>query len=237
MPRPGHQPSRDDGIAASEARSGRFDRFRRTRPRGPRSRPAPGELATLEPWSYAGAGSLPGSPAPTDPTIDIAVLVYRGVSSTEVELVADALARPLGAAIRLVSADPGPVVAVEPARAIMTEALAAVPEPYGLVVPGGLAWKREAARPEVEDWLRSVAASARGVLAVSTGSLLLASVGVLEDREATGHWLAGDLLADLGARPSAARIVHGRLLVTATGARSGVEAAAELAKEMRFAPR
>jgi len=153
-----------------------------------------------------------------------------------VELVADALARPLGAAVRLVSADPGPVVAVEPARPIITEALAAVPEPYGLVVPGGLAWKREAARPEVADWLHSAASTARGVLAVSTGSLLLASVGVLEDREATGHWLAGDLLAGLGARPSAARIVHGRLLVTATGARSGVEAAAELAKEMRFAP-
>ena len=168
---------------------------------------------------------------------EVAVLVYRGVSSTEVELVADALARPLAARVRLVSADPGPVVGVEPARAIVTEPLDAAPEPYGLVVPGGLAWKREAARPEVAAWLGHAIRSARGVLAVSTGSLLLASVGVLADREATGHWLAGDLLADLGARPSSARIVHGRLLVTATGARSGVEAAADLAKEMRFAPR
>lgn len=196
-------------------------------------RPAPGELEPLGPWSHTGA--VPGPPGACD--LDVAVLVYRGVSSTEVQLVAEALARPLGASVRLVSADPGPVVAVEPSRPIVTEPLAAVPQPYGLVIPGGLAWKREAAKPEVAEWLRSASSAARGVLAVSTGSLLLASVGVLADQEATGHWLAGDLLADLGARPSGARIVHGRLLATATGARSGVEAAAELAKEMRFAPR
>jgi putative intracellular protease/amidase len=198
-----------------------------------RERSAPGELEPLGPWSHA--GTVPGLPGETD--LDVAVLVYRGVSSTEVQLVADALAEPLGASVRLVSADSGLVVAVEPARPILTEPLDAVPEPYGLVIPGGLAWKREAARPEVSAWLRSAASASRGVLAVSTGSLLLASVGILADQEATGHWLAGELLADLGARPSAARIVHGRLLVTATGARSGVEAAAELAKEMRFAPR
>lgn len=198
---------------------------------GSRARPAPGELEPLLPWTHADPGT------PSDAVPDVAVLVYRGVSSSEVELVADALARPLCASVRLVSADPGPVVGVEPARPIITEAFDAVPEPYGLVVPGGLAWKREAARPEVASWLSRAVTRARGVLAVSTGSLLLASVGALEDQDATGHWLAGDLLAGLGARPSTARIVHGRLLVTATGARSGAEAAASLAKEMRFAPR
>ncbi|MEM9564327.1 MAG: DJ-1/PfpI family protein [Actinomycetota bacterium] len=200
----------------------------------PRSevRRAPGELEPLGPWSHTGARLPDDRRAPV-----VAVLTYRGVSSTEVELVGDALARPLAAEVRLVSADGGPVVAVEPARQLLTEPLEAVPEPFGLVVPGGLAWKLEAERPEVVEWLGRVARTARGVLAVSTGSLLLASVGVLADRDATGHWLAGDLLAGLGARPSSARIVHGRLLATTTGHRAGVEAAAELAREMRFAPR
>ncbi|MEL6984542.1 MAG: DJ-1/PfpI family protein [Actinomycetota bacterium] len=196
------------------------------------TRPAPGQLEPLRAWSHDPAG--PGRADRSE--LDVAVLVYRGVSSTEVEVVSDALARPLGASVRLVSADPGPVVAVEPARTIVTEPLAAVTAPYGLVIPGGLGWKREAGRAEVAAWLRAAAGGARGVLAVSTGSLLLASVGALTDQEATGHWLAGDLLAGLGARPSSARIVHGRLLVTATGARAGAEAAVELAKEMRFAP-
>jgi transcriptional regulator GlxA family with amidase domain len=167
----------------------------------------------------------------------VAVLVYRGASSSEVELVADALARPLEAKVRLVSADGGPVVGVEPARQILTDPLAAVPSPYGVVIPGGLGWKLEVSRPEVVQWLRGAVATARGVLAVSTGSLLLAAVGHLDDREATGHWLGGDLLAGMGARPSAERIVRGRLLATATGARAGVEAAGDLAREMRFGPR
>ena len=196
------------------------------------SRPAPGWLEPLGPWSHRQAGVSPEGGR----GLEVAVLVYRGVSSAEVQLVADALARPLQASVRLVSADPGPVVAVEPARMIVTEPLDAVPAPHGLVIPGGLAWKREAQRPEVASWLRAAAESARGVIAVSTGSLLLAATGRLEGRPATGHWLAGELLADLGAQPSPDRIVRGPLLVTAAGARAGVEAAADLAREMRFGP-
>jgi transcriptional regulator GlxA family with amidase domain len=195
------------------------------------SRPAPGALEPLSPWSHAPARAVAeGSDR------EVAVLIYRGVSSAEVELVADALARPLEASVRLVSADACPVVAVEPTRQILTVPLDEVPGPLALVVPGGLAWRREANRPEVSGWLQAAAQTARGVIAVSTGSLLLAAAGLLDDREATGHWLAGDLLADLGARPSSARIVRGRLLVTAAGARAGVEAATELAREIRFSP-
>lgn len=165
---------------------------------------------------------------------EIAVLVYRGVSSAEVEMVGDALARSLGATVRLVSAEPGNVVAVEPARFIVAEPLAAMPHPYGLVIPGGLAWKREAERSELIDWLGQAVGSARGIIAVSTGSLLLAATGALEGRPAAGHWLAGELLAELGATPTSDRVVHQRLMVTASGALAGAEAAEELAREMRF---
>lgn len=206
------------------------DAVRRLTGTGSGTRPSPGELPPLVAWSRAPDG--PTSSAPV-----VAVLVYRGVSSTEAELVADALARPLGAHVRLVSADGGPVVAVEPARRVITEPLDAVPEPYGVVIPGGLGWKLEAGRPEIAQWLPTALASARGVLAVSTGSLLLASVGHLAGREATGHWLGADLLEGMGARARSSRIVRERRLVTATGARAGVEAAADLAREMRFGPR
>lgn len=193
------------------------------------TRPSPGTLPTLTGWSRA--------PADDPHPRVVGVLVYRGVSSSEVELVADALARPLRAAVRLVADEPGLIPAVEPARMIEAEPLDAVAAPFGLVVPGGLAWKREAERPAVTAWLRSAAAAARGVLAVSTGSLLLAAVGLLEGQEATGHWLAGDLLDDLGASPAVSRrIVRGRLLVTASGAHSGAEAATDLAREMLYAP-
>ncbi len=195
----------------------------RHRQHGP-SRLAPGTLEPLRSWSHGRGRET------------VAVLVYRGVSSSEVMMVADALARPLEATVRLVSAEPGPVVSVEPARSIIAEPLDAVPRPYGLVIPGGLAWRREADRPEVAEWLRSAADEARGVIAVSTGTLLLAAVGLLEGREAAGHWLAGDLMAELGATQTTDRYVHRRLLATASGALAGAEAAARLATEMRYGP-
>ena len=167
-------------------------------------------------------------------SVDVAVLVYRGVSSSEVEMVGDALATPLDATVRLVSAEPGNVVAVEPARLVVAEPLVAVPKPYGLVIPGGLGWRREAERTELISWLKAVVGDARGIIAVSTGSLLLAATGALDGREATGHWLAGDLLAEMGATPSSERVVRTRLLVTASGALAGAEAAAQLAAEMKF---
>ena len=195
-------------------------------------RPGPGLAEPLGPWTHVTAEPHDqGSPAP-----EVVVLTYNGVSSTEVELVADALARPLRARVRLVAADPSPVVGVEPARQLRTEPLDAVDRATALVIPGGLGWKREAGRDDVARWLDRVTSSAGGVLAVSTGSLLLASIGLLTDREATGHWLATDLLAGLGARPSADRIVGRQRLVTTTGARSGVEAAADLARWIRFGP-
>lgn len=169
-----------------------------------------------------------------DGDLDVAVVVYPGVCSAEAEMVGDALAKPLGAAVRLVSPEPGHVVAVEPARLIVAESLAAVPRPYGLVIPGGLAWRREVERPELVEWLTAAVATARGIIAVSTGSLLLAATGALDGQTAAGHWLAGELMSELGANPSSDRFVHGRLLVTASGALAGVEAAEDLAKEMRF---
>ncbi|MGI9598456.1 MAG: DJ-1/PfpI family protein [Acidimicrobiales bacterium] len=194
----------------------------RRRAESAKMRLAPGSLEPLVGWSHG------------DGELDVAVLVYRGVSSAEVEMVGDALAAPLSATVRLVSPEPGELVAVEPARMIEAEPLAAVPRPYGLVIPGGLAWRREVERPELIEWLQGAMAAARGVIAVSTGSLLLAAMGMLDDEPAAGHWLAGDLLAEMGARPSAERFVHGRLLATASGALAGVEAAERLAKEMRF---
>lgn len=215
---------------ANHSRTRMAAALRRFRSRQPAPRHSPGTLEPLRGWSTRVDDVQPRA----GPELDIAVLVYHGVSSSEAQLVADALARPLGAGVRFVSADPGQVAGVEPARGIIAETLEAVPAPYGLVIPGGLAWRREAARPPVLAWVSDAVSEARGVLTVSTGSLLLAATGALAGQEAAGHWLAGGLLTELGAKPTTERMVHGRLLATASGVRSGVEAADRLAKEMRF---
>ncbi len=190
-----------------------------------KTRTAPGTIEPLDPWSHA-SGSNPSNV--------VAVLVYDGVSTTDVVMAADGLAKPLGAEVRLVSPKPGEVVGVEPARLVRATGFADGNNPTALVIPGGLAWKREAENPEVLEWLTATVASARGVLAVSTGSLILAATGALDGCSATGHWLAADIMADLGGVPSVARVVNNDKIVTASGAHAAADVAKALADEIMY---
>ena len=170
--------------------------------------------------------------------LTIGVLVYRGVSSAEIDEPVRRLADRLAANVVLVGAATGRVHAVEPSRAVEVTAVPAdAPRVDVLVVPGGLGWKQVIDDPAIRNWLRETAAGARGILAMSTGSLLLASVGRLAGREATGHWLADGELAALGATVTSARTASddaGRV-VTASGALAAIQVVDELADQARWA--
>lgn len=179
------------------------------------------------------AGHFEGDAAPT-----IAVLVYRGVSSGEVDEPVRRLASRMKANVALVGSTTGPVHAVEPSRLVEVGHTPDTAPPVDvLVVPGGLGWKQIAADDTTMAWLRAAADSARGVLAISTGSLLLASVGRLTGRTATGHWLAEHDLADMGAIVSSTRTASddsGRL-VTASGALAAIQVVDDLVDHVQWA--
>ncbi len=174
-----------------------------------------------------------------DPRETIAVLVYRGVTTVEVEGPVVRLADRIGADIVLVGARPGPIPGVEPSRMVIADAgpgdgvRADV-----LVVPGGLGWRQVAEEAELARWLAETAASARAILSISTGSLLLAKVGVLDGLDATGHWLAEDDLARLGAHVSSTRVARadGGRLVTASGALAAARVVDEVADHVSWSP-
>jgi transcriptional regulator GlxA family with amidase domain len=64
-----------------------------------------------------------------------------------------------------------------------------------LIVPGGLGSFHFGEQLEVRRWLRSVAPLARRVASVCTGSVLLASAGLVDGRRVTSHWAACEQLA------------------------------------------
>lgn len=109
--------------------------------------------------------------------------------------------------------------------------------PDVLVVPGGLGWRQVADDDELSRWLAEAAAAARAILAISTGTLLLASVGALDGRDATGHWLAEDDLARFGAHVQSSRVARaeGGRLVTASGALAAEHVVDELADQFNWA--
>lgn len=162
----------------------------------------------------------------------VAVLVYEGASTADVELPTRRLSTRLGAAVRFVALETGPHHGIEPGRDLIASArLADLPAPDLLVIPGGLGWRQLAANAELIQWLESAATTAQGVLTVSTGSLVLAATGWLDGTEVAGHWLGQEQLAELGAEPVPDGVQaskNGRL-VSASGAIAGIAAADQLA--------
>ncbi|WP_329586417.1 DJ-1/PfpI family protein [Kitasatospora sp. NBC_01250] len=104
-----------------------------------------------------------------------------------------------------------------------------VPEPFALVVPGGLAPTLAAlADEQLLERLRQAASGAHLVGSVCTGSLLLGAAGLLEGRRATTHWWYRDLLTRFGATPVAERWVEDGRYVTAAGVSAGIDMALHL---------
>ena len=82
---------------------------------------------------------------------------------------------------------PGPIVARGGLRVQPAFGLGDHPRLDVVIVPGG-AVDADLERPEVEAWLRRVAASATITASVGTGAFLLGQAGLLDGRRATTHW-------------------------------------------------
>ena len=81
-------------------------------------------------------------------------------------------------------------------------------------------------------WLRQVHETSTWTTSVCTGSLLLAAAGLLDGAPATTHWLARDLLNELGAVPVPDRLVEHDRIVTAAGVSSGIDMALRLVQKI-----
>jgi transcriptional regulator GlxA family with amidase domain len=107
-----------------------------------------------------------------------------------------------------------------------------VPSPDIVVVPGGFGNRVLLEHEPLHEWIRNVHESTSWTTSVCTGSLLLAAAGLLDGAPATTHWLARDLLAELGARPVPDRVVQHGKIVTAAGVSSGIDMALRLVQQI-----
>ena len=105
---------------------------------------------------------------------------------------------------------------------VATSTFAATTAPDVIVVPGGMA---EPTGPEdpVVGWIRAVHPATTWTTSVCTGSLFLASAGVLDGVDATCHWAAMDRLGALGACPTGERVVERGKVITAAGVSAGID--------------
>ena len=108
-------------------------------------------------------------------------------------------------------------------------ALAEVPHPDVVLVPGGPGQHEQMQDGPLHAWLRAADETSTWTTSVCTGSLILAAAGLLTGRRATSYWLALGELGKLGAVPVSERVVFDGKYVTAAGVSSGIDMGLALA--------
>ncbi|GIO23236.1 DJ-1/PfpI family protein [Oceanobacillus sp. J11TS1] len=81
-------------------------------------------------------------------------------------------------------------------------------------------------------WIREIDKTSKWTTSVCTGSMLLASAGLLTGLKATSHWKPINLLSDFGAIPVRERIVEQEKYITAAGVSAGIDMALYLSDKL-----
>lgn len=170
--------------------------------------------------------------------MDITAFVFNGVTSSEVLAPVAAAGEAGPVTVRIVGVSRGAFHGFEPLRVFEADSTTdeAVPTDL-LLVPGGLGSIRMMDDRHVLDWLQLQAEVSTYVMSVSTGSLLLAAAGLLDDAVASGHWLAHDDLARAGAHPADEPVTWWGKFVTTSGPMAAADVARTLPDRVRYGPR
>lgn len=165
--------------------------------------------------------------------MQIAFLVYEGLTALDIIGPYEVLCRIPDADVRFVSKQPEVSVDTGAFKLATEHRLPDVPRPDVFVVPGGLAGTLAAAKDEeILGWVREAHAHSTFSTSVCTGSLILGAAGLLKGLEATTHWAAKAMLEETGASYVADRVVRQGRIVTAAGVSSGIDMALYLVGEI-----
>jgi len=106
---------------------------------------------------------------------------------------------------------------------VATKSFADVNQLDVVVVPGGMADSGLIASDPVVEFVKRIHPMTTWTTSVCTGSIFLATAGVLDGIEATTHWASYERLRALGAIPVETRVVHRGKVITAAGVSSGID--------------
>lgn len=113
-----------------------------------------------------------------------------------------------------------------------TTRLADVPGCDLICVPGGVNALEAALDNAFIIELRRLAADARYVTSVCTGSLILGAAGLLQGRRAACHWAWQDFLPLFGAIPDPGRVARDGNIITGGGVTAGIDFALTVLAEI-----
>jgi len=169
--------------------------------------------------------------------MEIAFLLFDGITPLDAIGPFEVLGKLPGAKIRMVAKEKGEVRTKGQSLAMIADyALADVTKPEILVVPGGPGADAMAGDGAVTDCLSRAHETTTWTTSVCTGALILGGAGVLKGLKATTHWRVVDDLADFGAQATDQRVVRDGKVITAAGEdiAKAIQLAIEYAPEPPF---
>lgn len=163
--------------------------------------------------------------------LQIAILLYPGVTALDAVGPWEVLSRLPGAEVRFVGKDIGPVTTEGGVLLLgVTHTLDETRNPDLVLVPGGSTTPGQMVDDTVLEWLRAVHQTTRWTVSVCTGALILGAAGILKGEVATTHWYKMGVLKIMSAKPQPnERIVRAGKIVTAAGVSAGIDLALWLA--------
>lgn len=165
--------------------------------------------------------------------MQIAYLLYDRFTALDITGPHDVFNSVPGNESIFVAETPGPIRNESDTLSMVADAsIDEVTSPDIVVIPGGFGNRLLLEHEPLHEWIRSVHETSTWTTSVCTGSLLLAAAGLLDGVPATTHWLARDLLAELGAEVVPDRVVEHGKIVTAAGVSSGIDMALTLVQRI-----
>jgi putative intracellular protease/amidase len=162
--------------------------------------------------------------------VRIAILIFDRLTALDAVGPYEVLSRLPAAKLSFVAKEPGPKRTDTGSLSLNADlAIADVPDPDIVLVPGGEGNRPLMHDPEVLDWLRTAHRTSTWTTSVCTGALVLGAAGILKGLRATTHWAFRDVLSELGAEVVPERVVVDGKVVTAAGVSAGIDMALRLA--------
>lgn len=162
--------------------------------------------------------------------MEVAIPIFDRFTALDAVGPYEVLSRLPEATVRFAAVEPGPKRADTGMLVLVAEhALADLPGPQVVVVPGGPGYRRAMKDEPLLEWLRRAHETSMWTASVCTGAHILGAAGILAGRRAATHWLALEELAACGATPDPARVVVDGKVVTGAGVSAGIDLALRLA--------
>jgi putative intracellular protease/amidase len=154
--------------------------------------------------------------------LTIVIPIYEGVTHLDFTGPHQFLARLPGTTVIVASVNARPVKADGMTFTDLAD-LGAIDHCDVLCVPGGNGCTNAMEDKLYMSAIRGLAAGARYITSVCTGSLILAAAGLLEGKRAACHWAWRDMLAQFGAIADGGRVVRDGNIITGGGVTAGID--------------